>query len=73
MLYLLLIVVFSKMSKKWWPFLLIGYGETLPNRCVNKVSNNSLFFTVPPLPIVVITVGIRYQYYGVRDNCGDLL
>ena len=27
MLYLLLIVVFSKMSKKWWPFLLIGYCE----------------------------------------------
>ena len=46
MLYLLLIVVFSKMSKKWWPFLLIGYGERLPNRYVNKVSNNSfsLFF-----------------------------
>ena len=28
MLYLLLIVVFSEMSKKWWPFLIIGYGKT---------------------------------------------
>lgn len=27
MLYLLLIVVFSEMSKKWWPFLIIGYGK----------------------------------------------
>ena len=25
MLYLLLRVVFSEMSKKWWPFVLIGY------------------------------------------------
>ena len=44
MLYLLLIVVFSNMSKKWWPFLLIGYGETLSNCCVNKVSNSIFAF-----------------------------
>ena len=25
MLYLLLVVVFSKMAKQWWPFLIIGY------------------------------------------------
>jgi len=27
MLYLMLVVVFSKLSKKWWLFLLLGYGE----------------------------------------------
>jgi hypothetical protein len=42
MLYLLLIVVFSKMSKKWWPFLLIGYCEiTLIPCCI--VSTHCLF------------------------------
>ena len=28
---------------------------------------------VTPLPIVAISVGIRYRHYGVRDSCGDLL
>ncbi len=27
MLYLMLVVVFSKLSEKWWFFLLVGYGE----------------------------------------------
>ena len=27
MLYLMLVVVFSKLSKKWWFFMIIGYGE----------------------------------------------
>lgn len=27
MLYLLLVVVFSRLARKWWLFLLIGYGE----------------------------------------------
>ena len=26
MIYLLLVVVFSKIFKQWWPFLLIGWG-----------------------------------------------
>ena len=29
MLYLMLVLVFSKLSKKWWVFLIIGYGELL--------------------------------------------
>ena len=29
MLYLMLVLVFSKISKKWWIFLIIGYGEFL--------------------------------------------
>ena len=28
MLYLLLVVVFSKLSKQWWLFLLIGWGTS---------------------------------------------
>ena len=27
MLYLMLVVVFSKLTEKWWFFLLIGWGE----------------------------------------------
>jgi latrophilin 3 len=27
MLYLLLVVVFSKLSKRWWFFLLLGWGK----------------------------------------------
>ena len=27
MLYLMLVVVFSKLSKKWWFFLILGWGE----------------------------------------------
>ena len=26
MLYLMLVVVFSKMSKRWWMYLIIGWG-----------------------------------------------
>ena len=28
MLYLMLVVVFSKLSKKWWFYLLLGWGES---------------------------------------------
>jgi len=27
MLYLMMVVVFSKLSKKWWFYLLLGWGE----------------------------------------------
>ena len=27
MIYLMLVVVFSELSKKWWLFMFIGYGE----------------------------------------------
>ena len=27
MLYLMLVIVFSKLSKKWWLFLIIGWGS----------------------------------------------
>ena len=28
MLYLMLVVVFSELAKKWWIFLLLGWGES---------------------------------------------
>lgn len=52
MLYLLLVVVFSKLSKNVWFFLLVGYG-------------------LPVIPIV-ISVGIRHDSYGIRDQNGNL-
>ena len=36
MLYLLLVVVFSKLSKNIWFFLLIGYGESEAAIALNK-------------------------------------
>ena len=73
LLYLLLRVVFSEMSKKWWPFLLIGYCKWLiENDNFVKILITNIF-AVTPVPIVVITVGARYKYYGVRDSCGNLL
>ena len=29
LLYLLLVVVFSRLSRRWWLFILIGYGEII--------------------------------------------
>jgi len=31
MLYLMLVVVFSKLSKKWWFFLLLGWSKYIRN------------------------------------------
>ena len=38
MLYLMLIVVFSKLSNKWWFFLLLGYGES---QCFSGLTSNT--------------------------------
>ena len=80
MLYLLLRVVLSEMSKKWWPFMLIGYRKRIiVMHHVNNLSCVIVCFynycpcIVTPLPIVAISVGIRYEYYGVKDSCGALL
>ena len=37
-LYLLLVVVFSRLSRQWWLFILIGYGEIIK---VMSCSTNS--------------------------------
>ena len=76
LLYLLLRVVFSEMAKMWWPFLLIGYGKYWTTHTYLLNDKLSLLFPpklVTPLPIVIITVGARHEYYGVRDECGGLL
>ncbi|XP_064384244.1 uncharacterized protein LOC135333251 isoform X3 [Halichondria panicea] len=52
MLYLMLVTVFSQVSKAWWFFLLLGYAT--------------------PLPFVVITISVRWEQYGVRNDDGDL-
>ena len=40
MLYLLLHVVFSDMAKKWWLFMLVGYGK------MDKKNSLSLFNSI---------------------------
>jgi hypothetical protein len=37
------------------------------------LENHYYYYAVIPLPIVAISVGIRYEYYGVKDSCGELL
>ena len=49
MLYLMLVIVFSRLIKKWWIFLLIGYGRLCRLKCNNQVVNSSQYsdhFTV---------------------------
>ena len=36
MLYLLLVVVFSQLTRKWWFFLLLGYGEFCKFQCFDS-------------------------------------
>ena len=42
MLYLMLIVVFSKLSNKWWFFLILGYCESK----FNPVHEGTLFWFI---------------------------
>ncbi len=73
MLYLMLVLVFSKISKKWWIFLIIGYGEFLKNSIlVCCRMNNNVPAGLPLIPLIV-TLGARYDQYGVRDSNGQLL
>ena len=68
MLYLMLVVVFSTISKKWWLFLLLGWGEVLHNaRNLPLVMRDFSFFSVPPVFIVAISVGIIHDQYGSAD------
>ena len=72
MLYLLLVVVFSAMSKKWWLFLLIGYREFVYSDMMYHRHYPPSYFVVTPLPIVVVSVSSRHSYYGVRNDEGHL-
>ena len=37
------------------------------------VDDDYQLYAVFPIPIVAITVAIRYDYYGVKDSDGNLL
>ena len=39
----------------------------------NYGSSHSHAHAVLPLPIVIVTAAVRYPYYGVTDECGNLL
>ena len=58
LLYLLLVVVFSRLSHQWWLFLLIGYGE------ISKVKSCgcNLFFS--PVQILGWEVGRKVHRKG---------
>ena len=73
MLFLLLVVVFSTMAKKWWGFLIVGWGM-LSRWCV------ALLHYAPyaahlglPLPVVIVSVAVRHSQYGIRDSNGNLI
>ena len=65
MLYLLLVVVFSKLSKRWWFFLLLGWGKQTLHWCYKT---HTLFKLVgPPLLIFAITYGAFRDRYVRTD------
>ena len=72
MLYLMLVLVFSKISRKWWIFLIIGYGGFLKNYLLWHVRMYNVPAGLPLIPLVV-TLGARYDQYGVRDSNDQLL
>ena len=57
MLYLMLVLVFSKLSKKWWMFLIIGYGE--------------LSVVSPELLYVMVTCFYRPSSDSTYSNAGS--
>ena len=68
MLYLMLIVVFSKLSSKWWFFLILGWGEQVTSWCLRFLGLS----LVPALIPVVVGVAVRHKQYGVRNDSGKL-
>ena len=57
MLYLMLVVVFSKISKKWWFFLLLGWGQSYTNthiQCHYHIMVSSVYFLMPLMMVVCI-------------------
>ena len=71
MLYLMLVVVFSKLAKKWWFFMLLGWGIYT---CVHSVHclSESYFMLVPALVPVIVGLAARHKEYGIENNRGDL-
>ena len=56
MLYLMLVVVFSKLSKKWWFFLLLGYCECRTSHvCITSLT---VIFLYTGTPLLFVVVGV---------------
>ena len=75
MLYLMLVVVFTKLTNKWWYFLLLGYGECHTSSmyaCVTLSLTVTILCTGTPLLFVVVGVASRTEYYGVRGDDDEL-
>ena len=81
MLYLMLVVVFSKLARMWWFFLLLGYCKQKNTLFDIKERNTSyevtdiyppISFEGPPLFFVVVGLGARHDYYGVKGDDGEL-
>ena len=73
MLYLMLVMVFSSLSKKWWFFLVLGWGKPLHmNACMHWINYYFLYFPAVPLLPVIIGASVRHDGYGVTDKNGQL-
>ena len=87
MLYLLLTVVFSSLSKKWWLFMILGYCKSYV--CTYAIHETILcsrnrwqspticyhctpLYTGTPLLFVIIGLAARAEYYGVHGDDGEL-
>ena len=69
MLYLMLVVVFSSLAKKWWLFLIVGWGTALANDIGGTVIIIlSVVVTGLPIVPVAVSVGIFHQSYGSENK-----
>ena len=73
MLFLLLVVVFSTMAKKWWGFLIMGWG--MLSRWHVALLHYAPYTALLglPLPVVIVSVAVRHSQYGIRDSNGNLI
>ena len=46
MLYLMLVLVFSQISKKWWIFFIIGWGKLFRTECIIIIHNLNSYMNV---------------------------
>ena len=62
MLYLMLVLVFSKLSKKWWFFILVGWGKQFQN--VSILCTALVMIIGLPVIVVAVAAGLQYENYG---------
>ena len=74
MLYLMLVVVFTKLSKKWWLFLMLGWGIVIVVCHLAQRDHvfvfTSMLFNYAGLPVIVVGIaaGVQYENYGHPDR-----